>query len=124
MTNSLESFLARLTGRSSWPSVKATVASHLMVPSETNLVPNLRKEDETTDIFQYEVDGIEYIRPIHEVVGDTPLATGDQVHIQYNPNRPSQCYYEPNNQLSSRAIVATVLLATVAVITYFVVAHR
>jgi len=123
MGNSLETFLAKLTGRSSWPSVQAVVASHLMVPSDTSLIPT-PPEDETTDIFRYEVDGTEYIRPIHEVVGDTPLATGDHVHIQYNPKRPSQCYYGPNNQLSSRALVATVVLATLAVITYFVVAHR
>jgi len=123
MGNALESFLARLTGRASWPSVHATVASHLLVRSDTSLIPTV-PEDETTDIFRYEVDGTEYIRPIHEVVGDTPLATGDRVLIQYNPKRPSQCYYAPNNQLSSRALVATVVLATVAVITYFVVAHR
>jgi len=124
MTNSLEAFLARLTGRSSWPTVKATVASHLMVPSETNLIPNPRPEDETTDIFRYEVDGTEYIRPIHEVVGDTPLATGEHVSIQYNPKRPRQCYYAPNNQLAARAVVFLVIAACVAIVAVSVYQHH
>jgi hypothetical protein len=124
MGNALETFLAKLTGRSSWPSVKATVASHLLVAANESQLPNIAPEDETTDIFRYEVDGTEYIRPIHEVVGDTPLATGDRVLIQYNPKRPSQCYYAPNNQLAARATVALVLAATAALIAFFVHFHR
>jgi hypothetical protein len=87
-----------------------------MVPSETNLIPNPKTEDETTDIFSYTVDGTEYIRPIHEVVGDTPLATGEHVHIQYNPKRPSQCYYAPNNQLAARAVVFLVIAGCAAIV--------
>jgi len=123
MTNVLETFLARLTGRSSWPFVQATVASHLLVRSDTSLVPTV-KEDETTDIFSYVVDGTEYIRPIHEVVGDTPLATGEHVHIQYNPNRPSQCHYAPNNQLAARAVVFIVIAACVAIVVITIHLHR
>lgn len=124
MTNMLEAFLARLTGRSSWPSVKAMVASHLMVPSQTNLIPNPRSEDETTDIFRYEVDGTEYIQPIHEVVGDTPLATDEHVYIQYNPKRPSQCYYAPNNQLAARAVVFLVISSCAAIVAVSIYMHH
>ena len=123
MESSLETLLAKLTGRASWPTAKATVASHLLVASYTSVIPT-PPEYETTDIFRYEVDGTEYIRPIHEVVGDVPLTTGEHVLIQYNPKRPSQCYYAPNNQLASRATVAMVLLATAAIIAYFVYAHH
>jgi hypothetical protein len=123
MPSSLESFLAKLTGRSAWPSVKATVASHLLTPSETSIVPTL-PEDETTDIFCYEVNGATYIKTISEVVGDTPLKTGDHVHIQYNPAKPSQCYYAPNNQLAARATVCAVIVATVALMALFIHFHH
>ena len=116
MTETLESLLAKLTGRSTWPSVKATVADHLLVRTGAGMIELEPPGDVTTDIFQYEVNGTVYTRPIGEISGDTPLATGAHVHIQYNPNRPSQCYYAPNNQLAGRAIVCAVIVgATIAI---------
>jgi hypothetical protein len=117
MMNAIEALLARLTGRSAWPTV-AAVVDHLH-PGVSTIgsvkVPGARGVD-TTDIFRYEVDGTEYIRSIHEVVGDIPLTNGEHIHIQYNPNRPSQSYYGPNRQLASRALVFAVIAGCVAIV--------
>ena len=43
-------------------------------------------------------------------------AIGEHVHIQYNPKRPSQCYYAPNNQLAARAVVFLVIAGCAAIV--------
>ncbi|MEM7113833.1 MAG: DUF3592 domain-containing protein [Chloroflexota bacterium] len=93
-TTSIRSFL--------WPKADATI---LHVHLYTQTIRSGSRTDPYTNIdvmdfvFQYEVEGQEYVDERTEVhyieeLGQTPFAIKDQFQIPYNPRDPSQTVYE------------------------------
>jgi len=123
MLDLIESYLARLTGRSTWPTAIATMDEQLKVPGGV-ITP--RGEDiETSDIFTYEVDGQFFDRSVREVLGEKDIMgrAGNTVTIQYNPRRPKQFYYAPARQLASRAMFASVIVFGILAIAVEIYIH-
>jgi hypothetical protein len=109
MLDSLEPYLARWTGRSNWPTVRATLEEHITIP-QNDQIGTLNTE--TADLFSYEVDGKVHVADLLEVLGEKNIMghVGNKVLIQYNPRRPGQWYYAPACQLASRAVLVLTLL--------------
>lgn len=124
MLDFLEPYLARWTGRSTWPTVHATLEEHLSIPQGelTSMVPNT----ETADIFSYEVNGKIYVADVAEVAGEKNIMgrVGNKVPIQYNPRHPKQWYYAPACRLASRAVLLATLLAGAAAIVLSIYFNR
>ncbi|MGA7157072.1 MAG: hypothetical protein WBY53_09510 [Acidobacteriaceae bacterium] len=124
MLNTLETLLARLTGRTNWPYATATFDEQLKIGGGA---PTFVGSDvETSDIFTYEVDGKYFDSSVREVLGEQNVmgAAGNRVKIQYNPNNPKQCYYAPARPLASRAMFVVVLLVTALAIVLAIRLHH
>jgi hypothetical protein len=123
MLDALESFLARLTGRSNWPTTTATFDEQLKVGGGA---PTIAGGDvDTSDIFTYEVNGQFYDSSVREVLGEKNIMgrAGNTVTVQFNPANPKQAYYPPARQLASRAVLVTVLLVAALAIVLAVRLH-
>jgi hypothetical protein len=124
MLDNLESSLARLTGRSTWPTTTATFDEQLKTGG--GAFTPVGDDVETSDIFTYRVDGQYFDASVQEVLGEKDIMghAGNKVQIRYNPKNPKQCYYAPARQLASRALVVGVLLLGALAILFTVKLHH
>ena len=114
MLDWLESYIAKQTGREQWPSVKATVESHLSIPNGTIRDRRLARYT----VLSYEVAGQTYLASVREIYGRSSQLPHKHGHvsIQYKPDRPDVYYFAPACKLAGRVLISFTVFVGVAAI--------